>query len=42
MSQRDTKDTWLAAIDAKAERWDAAMLALNACDAVAEMDERED
>jgi hypothetical protein len=26
----------------KAERWDAAILALNACDAVAEMEERED
>ena len=36
------KESWAIAIRAKAERWDAAILALNACDAVAEMEERED
>ena len=38
----EIKESWATTIRAKAERWDAAILALNAYDAVAEMCERED
>lgn len=42
----EIKESWAAVIRAKAERWDAALevarLELNACDAIAEMEERED
>jgi len=42
----EIKESWATAIRAKAERWDAALetarLELNVCDAIAEMEERED
>ena len=42
----EIKESWATAIRAKAERWDAALeaarLELNVCDAIAEMEDRED
>jgi hypothetical protein len=42
----EIKESWRVALDEKAKRWDAAIeaarLELNVCDAIAEMEERED